>query len=122
MERDGDERTYVIIGAAMEAHRILGPWYLEAVYQEALEIELRLRGTAFVAKPRLTVPYKGQTLRSYYIPDFLVGEVVVEIKAHSALSAIDVAQTLNSMECAKVHIGLPVNFGEPSLKWKRLIL
>ena len=75
-----------------------------------------------MAKPKLTVPYKGRTLRSYYVPNFLVGEIVVEIKADSALSAIDVAQTLNSMECAKVDIGLLVNFGEPSLKWKRLIL
>ena len=80
MKPEGDERTDGIIGAAMEVHRILGHWYLEAVYQEALETELRLRGIAFVA------------------------------------------QTLNSMECAKVHIGLLVNFGESSLKWKRLIL
>jgi len=122
MGREGDPRTYGIIGAAMEVHRILGPWHREAVYQEALEIEFELRGIAFVAKPKLTVAYKGRTLRSYYVPDFLAGDVVVEIKAQSVLGAIDVAQALNSMECAEVRVGLLVNFGEPSLTWKRLIL
>jgi GxxExxY protein len=122
MTGEGDARTYEIIGAAMEVHRILGPWYLEAVYQEALEIELELRGIAFEAKPQLRVAFKGRKLRSYYVPDFLVGEVVVEIKAQSGLSAIDMAQTLNSMECAHSHVGLLINFGEPRLRWKRFVL
>jgi GxxExxY protein len=106
----------------MEVHRILGPWYLEAVYQEALGIELGLRGIAFVAQPKLTVAYKGRTLESYYVPDFLAGEVVVEIKAQRVLSAVDVAQALNSMECAQSHVGLLINFGEGSLNWRRLVL
>jgi GxxExxY protein len=106
----------------MEVHRILGPWYLEAVYQEALGIELGLRGIAFVAHPKLTVAYKGRTLASYYVPDFLVGEVLVEIKAQRALSPVDMAQTLNSMECAKSDVGLLINFGEGSLNWRRLVL
>lgn len=122
MGRAGDKRTYGIIGAAMEVHRILGPWYLEAVYQEALAIELRLREIAFVAHPKLTVAYKGRTLGSYYVPDFVVGEVIVEIKAQRALSSIDMAQTLNSMECAHSEVGLLINFGEGSLNWKRLVL
>lgn len=122
MERKGDERTYGIIGAAMEVHRILGPRYLEAVYQEALGIEFELRGIAFVAQPRLTVAYKGHTLRTYYVPDFLVGEVIVEIKAQRMLNAVDTAQALNSMECAESHVGLLINFGEVNLNWKRLVL
>ena len=122
MAQEGDGRTYEIIGGAMEVHRILGPWYLEAVYQEALGIELELRGIDFQPKPRLTVIYKGRELKAYYVPDFLVGEVVVEIKAQSGLSAIDVAQTLNSMECAHRHVGLLINFGEKQLGWKRLVL
>ena len=122
MGPDRDERTYRIIGAAMEVHRILGCRYLEAVYQEALGIEFGLRGIAFVAHPRLTVAYKGHALRTFYVPDFLVGEVVVEIKAQRMLSVVDTAQALNSMECAHRHVGLLINFGEERLTWKRLVL
>ena len=122
MGGDGDERTYRIIGAALEVHRILGPWYLEAVYQEALGIEFELRAVTYVAHPKLTVAYKGRTLASYYMPDFRVGEVIVEIKAQRVLSTVDTAQTLNSMECARSCVGLLVNFGERRLNWKRLVL
>ncbi len=71
-----DERTYSIIGAAMEVHSVLGPGRLEAVYQEALEIELELRQIPFVPKPKVTVSYKDRELRSYYRPDFIVLEEV----------------------------------------------
>ena len=60
--------------------------------------------------------------RNYYVPDFLVGEVVVEIKVQRVLSAVDMAQVLNSMECAQSSVGLLVNFGQQRLNWKRLVL
>jgi GxxExxY protein len=56
------------------------------------------------------------------VPDFLVGEVVVEIKAQRMLSEVDTAQTLNSMQCAHSHVGLLINFGEERMNWKRLVL
>jgi GxxExxY protein len=121
MRGEGDGRTYEIIGAAMEVHRILGPWYLEAVYQEALGIEFDLRGVAYVEQPRLTIAYKGQRLASYYVPDFLVSEIVVEIKAQRTLTTVDMGQALNSMTCAHSAVGLLINFGEGRLTWKRLV-
>ena len=60
--------------------------------------------------------------RTYYVPDLLVGEVVVEIKAQRMLSAVDTAQALNSMECAHSRVGLLINFGEERLNGKRLVL
>ena len=118
MERD--PQTYGIIGAAIEVHHTLGPGYLEAVYQEALEIELSLRGVPHQSQPRLRLQYKGRTLRKYYQPDLVAwGRVVVEIKAQSALISVDVAQIINSLKCASRDIGLLINFGQPSLEWKR---
>ncbi|MDI6739312.1 MAG: GxxExxY protein [Candidatus Edwardsbacteria bacterium] len=81
-----DERTAAIIGAATEVHRILGPGRLEAVYHEALQIEFELRQIPYVSKPRLELYYKGRKLEKYYEPDFFTfGEIVVEIKAQSAI-------------------------------------
>jgi GxxExxY protein len=121
MERD--KRTQLVIGAAMEVHRELGPGHLEAVYQEALEIEFDLQEIPYVSKPTVEIGYKGRRLKKHYVPDFLVfGEVVVEIKSQSALGRIDDAQIINSLKCCKKRVGLLVNFGVSSLKWKRLRL
>lgn len=118
MERD--ERTYAIIGAAMEVHGLLGPGHLEPVYQEALQIEFEERHIQHAAKPRTLVYYKNRKLKSFYVPDFVVmDEVVVEIKAQSALGKHDEAQILNSLKCCGKKIGLLINFGERSLSWKR---
>jgi GxxExxY protein len=120
MERD--PQTYAIIGAAIEVHKTLGPGHLEAVYQEALEIELGLRGIPYQSQPRIELDYKGRKLKKYYQPDLLIYErVVVEIKAQSALSSIDEAQIINSLKCCRKQVGLLINFGEPSLHWKRYV-
>ena len=117
---DRDPQTYAIIGAAIEVHKILGPGHLEAVYQEALEIELDLRKVPYQSQPRIELEYKGRKLKKYYQPDFLVYErVVLEIKAQSALGSIDEAQIINSLKCCRKEVGLLINFGEPSLQWKR---
>jgi GxxExxY protein len=120
MQRDG--RTYAIIGAAMEVHRILGPGHFEAVYHEALEIELTLRTIPFEHKPKLPIHFKGHELRTAYYPDLRVmGEIIVELKASHALHPIDDAQTINAIKCAHHDVGLLINFGEVSLKWKRFV-
>lgn len=106
----------------MEVHRVLGPGYLEAVYQEALEIEFDLRGIPYESQPQIFVDYKGHRLKKYYQPDFLVfGRVVLEIKAQVALARIDEAIILNSLKCSKREVGLLINFGEPSLNWRRFV-
>jgi GxxExxY protein len=61
-----DERTYAIIGAAMEVHKQLGSGFLEAVYQEALDIEFSLRSIPFVKEVALPIEYKGQQLQTIY--------------------------------------------------------
>ena len=66
-----DERTYKIIGAAMEVHRELGCGFLEAVYQEAMEREFTVQIIPFKAQPSIEITYKGQPLKKTYQPDFV---------------------------------------------------
>lgn len=120
MERD--QRTHTIIGVAMEVHRIIGPGHLEAVYQECMEIEFDLRKIPFVSQPRLEIFYKNQKLQKFYVPDFIVyNELVVEIKAEKSLTSIDEAQLINSLIISRHKIGLLLNFGEESLRYKRFV-
>ncbi len=115
-----DQRTHNIIGAAMEVHRNMGPGCLEAVYQECLEIELKERNIPFVSQPKLKVYYKGRELKKYYIPDFIIfDEAIVEIKAEKCLTNIDEAQVINILKNSNKKIGLLLNFGKESLKFKR---
>jgi GxxExxY protein len=119
---DNDPRTYAIIGAAMEVHRQLGCGFLEAVYQEALEIELAARGVPFEPQAVLPIRYKGRVLKTVYKADVIgYGAVVVELKALSRLSGVEEAQVLNYLKATGYEIGLLLNFGRPSLEYKRFI-
>ena len=107
----------------MEVHRILGPGHLEAVYHEALEIELTLRDIPFEHEPELSIHFKGYELKKHYYPDLRVmGKIIVELKASRALHPIDDAQTLNAIKCAQHEVGLLINFSELSLKWRRFVV
>jgi GxxExxY protein len=116
------EEVFKIIGAAMEVHKILGPEFLEAVYQEALAIEFRLRDIPYVEQPQLRIEFKGHPLKCYYVPDFFCFEkIIVEIKALSQCGPNEEAQIINAIKAAKKRIGVLINFGESSLYWKRYI-
>jgi GxxExxY protein len=111
--------TYAIIGAAMEVHRILGPGFLESVYEEALAHEFDLRGIPYERQAKLAVQYKG-IVAGEFRADFLVdGKVVVELKAVKALTEGDEAQLLNYLKGTGYRVGLLLNFGVPSLEHKR---
>ena len=96
----------------MEVYNVLGPGFLEAVYQETLEIELTERKIPFVSKPNIPIYYKGHRLKKYYIPDFMIyGKIVVEIKAEDHLTSGDEAQLINQLKATCTELGLLVNFG-----------
>jgi GxxExxY protein len=117
-----DPRTHAIIGAAMEVHRHLGNGFLEAVYHEALAIELAARGIPFQREVELAVTYKGTQLRCKYKADFICyGAIIVELKALGAISGIEQGQVLNYLKATGLHLGILLNFGTPSLECKRLI-
>jgi len=113
--------TYNIIGAALEVHKQLGCGFLEAVYSEALELELSARSIPFEREKMLSLVYKGQMLKQYYVADFVCyGSVIVELKAVSKLESIYDAQVLNYLKATNMEVGLLLNFGEESLVKKRL--
>ena len=117
-----DERTFAIIGAAMEVHRQLGCGFLEAVYQEAMMLELGLRGVPSRHQVELPISYKGQKLNTTYRVDFVCyGSIIVELKALSKISGIEEAQILNYLKASGCEIGLVLNFGTRSLEYKRFI-
>ncbi|QJW97959.1 GxxExxY protein [Frigoriglobus tundricola] len=119
---DNDPRSYAIIGAAMEVHSQLGCGFLEAVYQEALAVELASRGVPFGQQAQLPIRYKGRVLETVYKADFLCyGAVVVEIKALTQIGTIEEAQVLNYLKATGYETGLILNFGRTSLQYKRYV-
>jgi GxxExxY protein len=117
-----DEQTHAIIGAAMEVHRQLGPGFLEAVYQQALAIEFAEHAVLFVREVELPVYYKGQRLTCSYRTDFVCYEnVLVELKALHATTGVEEAQLLNYLKATRIERGLLLNFGRPSLEFKRFV-
>jgi GxxExxY protein len=117
-----DQRTFRVIGAAMEVHKELGCGFLEPVYQEALEIELASRQIPFVAAPDVLIRYKDRVLSKHYVPDFVCfNEIIVEIKVLSQLSGTEEAQVINYLKASGMKIGLLINFGTRSLQHKRLV-
>jgi GxxExxY protein len=109
------EEAYAIIGACFEVYNDKGCGFLEAVYQECLEIELGLRQIAFLPQAELQLSYKGRPLTQHYYPDFLCfGKIVVEIKAVSELANEHRAQVHNYLKATGFRLGLLVNFGHKS--------
>lgn len=117
-----DERTYNIIGAAMEVHRELGCGFLEGVYQEALGREFTSRSIPYIAQPLIEILYRGKPLNKKYQPDFTCyDEIIIEIKAIDCISGIEQAQIINYLKATGLRIGLIINFGSRSLEHKRFI-
>ncbi|HOK41906.1 MAG TPA: GxxExxY protein [bacterium] len=117
------EDVYKIIGAAYEVYNELGNGFLEAVYQEALEIEFDLRKIPYISQKEINIKYKGRQLKQKYKPDYLVdNKIIVEIKGIPKLTNNEVTQIINYLKATGIKVGLLINFGNnKNLEWKRII-
>ena len=116
--------SYEIMGACFEVYKEKGCGFLEAVYQECLEIELGDRGVPFIVKPPLRLTYKGRPLKSQYQPDIICyDKIIVELKAVTALTDEHRAQVHNYLRATKLQLSLLVNFGHyPKLEYERIVV
>jgi GxxExxY protein len=114
------ELTSKIIKCAMTVHSTLGNGFQEVIYQRALEIEMKLAGIRFQREFEMPIYYREIQIGTRRV-DFFVEEVIsVELKATTKLEDTNFAQAINYLEAYNLEIGLLINFGEPSLKFKRL--
>jgi len=114
--------TYDIVGAAMEVHRCLGQGFLESVYQEALELELKNRNIPYISQRQIEIYYKRQLLNKVFIADlFCYDAIIVELKAVSTILPVYEAQLINYLKATKKELGLIINFGTDSLEYKRYL-
>ncbi|MBP6072076.1 MAG: GxxExxY protein [Flavobacterium sp.] len=117
------DETYQIIGLCMEVHKILGKGHSEIIYGDALEYEFKKNNIVYKREVKFNIEYKEIILPHHYFADFvLFDEIILEIKAIQSLSSSEIKQTLNYLAASKNKLGLLINFGEDSLKYKRVIL
>ena len=117
------EEAYKIIGICMEVHTILGKGHSEIIYGDALEYEFKKNKIPYNREMKFNITYKEIILPHHYFSDFVIfDEIILEIKAIQQLSSSEIKQTLNYLAASKNKLGLLVNFGEDSLRYKRIIL
>jgi len=114
--------TYAINGAVFEVNDILGPGFLEKIYENALLVELRSRGLRAKNQVPITVSYKGEVVGNYSADLLVEDEVVVELKTVENLDRVHEAQLLNYLKATGLHVGLLVNFKHKKADIKRMVL
>ena len=120
--KERDKKSYAIIGACMEVHKILGAGFLEKVYQDALEVEFKRRNIPYEREKIFKITYKGVELRHVFQSDFVCyDEYIVELKDVKELDDIFRAQVINYLHASGLKHSLLINFGETSLKYERYI-
>ena len=117
-----ENETHKIIGACMQVHKKLGCGFLESIYQEALEIEFQKQQISSVRQQKLPVLFDGKPLNKYFMADFVCyNSIIIEIKAAVFLYPDNSKQVINYLKATNFQVGLLINFGHPSLNWKRFI-
>ena len=118
------DEVFAIVGAAIEVHKILGPGFLESVYEAALIEECKIRELPIQEQVRMTVVYKERPLGTNFIADIVAyGKIIVELKATARLGSIEESQVLNYLKATQMKVGLLINFGSHGkLEWKRFAM
>ena len=116
------EESYVMIGACMKVHAALGSGFLEAVYQEALKKVFINEGIPFYSQHKLNIYFEGERLNKYYLADFYCfDKIILELKAANTFHQDQFLQLQNYLKATQSKLGILVNFGTPSLTYKRIL-
>jgi GxxExxY protein len=111
-----DALARVVVDAALEVHRVLGPGFLESVYEQALAVELGIRGVAFARQVPVGLHYKGESIGEGRLDLLVGGRLVVELKAVEQLSPIHFAQVISYLKATGHPLGLLITFNVPQLR------
>ena len=124
MELYYKQESYNIIGAALHVYNVLGPGFVEAVYQEALEIEFQKLGIPYEREKEIDLYYDGQMMKIKFRPDFVCYDsIIIEIKALLQLDDMNRAQVLNYLKATHYKLGWLINFGhKDGLERQRIVL
>ena len=116
------DESYAIIGACMKVHRALGPGFLEAVYEEVVEKEFIVQNIPYKRQVKLDLYYEGVQLKKHYRADFVCYDsIIVELKAVTQMPSVFYMQLQNYLKCTNMELGMLINFGTPSLTYKRIV-
>ena len=117
------EDVFEIIGICMEIHRTLGKGFNEIAYKDAMEYEFKKKERHYDREKKFEITYKEIVLPHFYFADFVYeNKIIIEVKAQQNVIDNHFKQTINYLAAAKIKLGLIINFGEDSLKFKRVIL
>lgn len=119
-----EEESYAIRGAVFDVYKEMGSGFLEAVYQECLEKELRRQGIPFIAQPELQLMYKDEPLQQTYRPDLIChDQIILELKAVKEIAPEHRAQVINYLKATGSKLGFLINFGShPKVQVERFVL
>lgn len=117
------EESYQIIGICMEVHNNLGVGFSEIVYKDALELEFKNAKIEYSREKEYAVNYKGIILSHKFYADFVIfDKIILEVKGKNKIADEDIAQCINYLKVSGNNLALLVNFGEPKLNYKRIVL
>lgn len=115
------ELSFKVVGCAMEVHKALGPGFPEAVYERALEIELKKQGLAFERQKRFRVAYEEQPVGDFRADFVVENKIILELKAVSEMPRVFQRQLHSYLQVSKLRLGILVNFGKEKLESKRIV-
>ena len=117
-----EQLSYVIRGCVYEVFRQLGYGFLEKVYENALQSELKSQGLQAEAQFPVAVRYKNEIVGEYFADVLVENTVILELKAQPQTTKANEAQLLNYLKATGLHIGLLVNFTYPKATIQRFVI
>ena len=116
------EESYKIIGTCIAVHKKLGAGFLDAVYKEVLEKEFKKNNIPYEKKKKLQIFYDGEPLNKHFTAEYVCyDKIIIEVKSVAQIEEQAKKEAVNYLKATHYKLGLLINFGQSSLKWKRLI-